>query len=139
MYVWFLKKIYLLIWERHTHTHWFVVPLIYAFIGCFLYVPWPGIEPTMLVYQDNAPPELPGQGWFFFAQYYVGSIHVLACSCGSFNFTYFVNKTQLTYYIINEHLGCFLVRAFTTNAASNIYVSVHVCTHLLGVYLGVKL
>ena len=22
--------------------HWFVVPLTYAFIGCFLYVPWLG-------------------------------------------------------------------------------------------------
>ena len=30
--------------------HWFVVPLIYAFIGLFLSVPWPGIEPTILAY-----------------------------------------------------------------------------------------
>ena len=29
-------------------------PLIYTFIGCFLYVPWPGIEPASVVYSDNA-------------------------------------------------------------------------------------
>ena len=37
----------------------YVVPLLYSFIGWFLYVPWPGIEPTTLVYLDNT---LPGQG-----------------------------------------------------------------------------
>ena len=31
-----------------------VVPLIYAFIGCFLYVPWLEIEATALVFQDDA-------------------------------------------------------------------------------------
>ena len=31
----------------------FVDLLIYAFVGCFLYVPWPGIEPATLVYQDD--------------------------------------------------------------------------------------
>ena len=25
--------------EREREEHWFVVPLIYAFINCFLYVP----------------------------------------------------------------------------------------------------
>ena len=35
-------------------THWFIVPLIDAFIGCFFYVPWLGIEPTTLVYRDDA-------------------------------------------------------------------------------------
>ena len=40
-------------WEREKH--WFVVSLIYAFIGWFLYMPWPGIEPTTLEYQDDAP------------------------------------------------------------------------------------
>ena len=33
----------------------FVVPLISAFIGCFLYVPWPGIEPSTLAHRDSAP------------------------------------------------------------------------------------
>ena len=32
----------------------FVVPFIYAYIR-FMYVPWPGIEPTTLVYQDKTP------------------------------------------------------------------------------------
>ena len=32
----------------------FVVPLIYVFIDYFLYVPQPGIQPTVLGYQDNA-------------------------------------------------------------------------------------
>ena len=40
----FIKTIFLLIdWER------FVIPLIYAFIGGFLYEPWLGIEPATLV------------------------------------------------------------------------------------------
>ena len=29
----------------------FVVPLICAFMGCFAYVPWPGIEPATLEYR----------------------------------------------------------------------------------------
>ena len=33
---------------------WFAVPLIYAFIGWFFYVAWPGIKPVTLVYQDDA-------------------------------------------------------------------------------------
>ena len=32
--------------ERAREKHWFAVPLIYAFSGWFLYVPWPGIEPV---------------------------------------------------------------------------------------------
>ena len=32
----------------------FVVPFIYTLIGCFLYVPWLGIESITLVYWDNA-------------------------------------------------------------------------------------
>ena len=32
----------------------FVVPLSYPVIGCFLYVRWPEIEPTTLVYGDDA-------------------------------------------------------------------------------------
>ena len=39
-------------WEREKH--WFVVPLIYSFVGWFLYVPWPGIEPTTVAHWDNA-------------------------------------------------------------------------------------
>ena len=37
-------------WERHR----FVGPLIYAFIGWFLYVPWLGIEPATLGYGDDS-------------------------------------------------------------------------------------
>ena len=33
--------------------HWFVVPLIYAFVGWFLYVPWLEMELATLVYGDN--------------------------------------------------------------------------------------
>ena len=40
----------LLISERER----FVVPLIYTFSSWFLYVPWPGIEPVVLVYWDDA-------------------------------------------------------------------------------------
>ena len=35
--------------ERHQ----FVVPFIYAFISCFSYVPWSGIDPTTLGCQDD--------------------------------------------------------------------------------------
>ena len=38
--------------EREKHQ--FVVPLIHAFTGGFLYVPCPGIKPTTLVYGDDA-------------------------------------------------------------------------------------
>ena len=44
---------YLLI-LRKREKHWFVVPLIYAFIGWLPYVPWPGIKPATLMYQDDA-------------------------------------------------------------------------------------
>ena len=40
---------------RERRKHWSVVPLIYAFTSWFLYVPSLGIEPTTLVYWDNAP------------------------------------------------------------------------------------
>ena len=41
----------------------FVVPLIHALIGWFLYVPWPGIKPTTLAHWVNAPTNwAPGQG-----------------------------------------------------------------------------
>ena len=52
-------KFIFLIWqrererERERERDWFVVPFIYAFIGFFLYVPWPGIEPTTLAHWDN--------------------------------------------------------------------------------------
>ena len=38
--------------ERKGERYQFVVPLTYA---CFLYVPWPGIEPTTVVYGNYAP------------------------------------------------------------------------------------
>ena len=60
-------KIYLLILEgggeKKREKHQFVIPLTYPFIGCFLYTPWPEIEPTTSAYQDKAlRTELPGQG-----------------------------------------------------------------------------
>ena len=53
---WFLNcfKNYWLILEREKNTN-FVVPVVHAFTGWFLYVPWLGIEPTTLASQDNAP------------------------------------------------------------------------------------
>ena len=41
-------------WETEREKYWFVVPLIYALIGCYLCVPWSDIEPTTLVYWDGA-------------------------------------------------------------------------------------
>ena len=40
--------------DKEREKHQFVVPLIYAFIGWYLYVPWPVIQPATLVYWDNA-------------------------------------------------------------------------------------
>ena len=40
-------------WERVKHQ--FAVLPIYAFIGWFLYVPWPGIELTNLVHWNSTP------------------------------------------------------------------------------------
>ena len=40
--------------ERETDRHWFIVSLIYAFTVWFLYVPWPRIEPTTLAHRDDA-------------------------------------------------------------------------------------
>ena len=55
------KKFNLLMRERGKHQ--FIVPLVYAFIGWFLYVPRLGIESTTLVYQDHTlwPTELHSQ------------------------------------------------------------------------------
>ena len=49
-YLLFKKIVYLLETDRHQ----FAVPLIYVFNYWFLYVPWLGIEPTTLEYQDDA-------------------------------------------------------------------------------------
>ena len=38
---------------REREKHRFVVPLIYASIGWFLYVTWLGIQPPILAYQNN--------------------------------------------------------------------------------------
>ena len=48
-----LLLFYLLFWEKEREKQWFVFPLIYAFIGWFLYVPWLGIEPPKLMYWDD--------------------------------------------------------------------------------------
>ena len=39
---------------RERQRDWFVVPLIYAFIGWYFYVAWPQIKPTISVDQDDA-------------------------------------------------------------------------------------
>ena len=40
--------------EREREKHQFAVPLIYAFIGWFLYVPWLDVEPTTSAYRVEA-------------------------------------------------------------------------------------
>ena len=40
--------------KGEIEKHWLMVPLIYAFIGWFFHVPWLGIEPSTLVYRDDA-------------------------------------------------------------------------------------
>ena len=41
-------------WFLEREKHQFVILLIYAFIGWCLHVPWLGIEPTTLVYWEDA-------------------------------------------------------------------------------------
>ena len=48
--------------SERERDHSLSVSLTYTFIGWFLYVPWPGIEPATMVYWEDAPTELPGQG-----------------------------------------------------------------------------
>ena len=49
LFYFIFKKFYL---ERETSI---VAALIYTFIGWLLHVPWLGIEPATLVFQDDAP------------------------------------------------------------------------------------
>ena len=46
------KIVFIDFWKREEY--WLLVPLLYAFIGWHLYMPWPGIEPSTLVYWDNS-------------------------------------------------------------------------------------
>ena len=48
--------------EQVREKHQFVVPLISAFTGWFLYVAWLGIKPATLVYQDDTLTR-PGLSW----------------------------------------------------------------------------
>ena len=41
--------------EREKDRHGDQFALVNPFIGWFLYVSWPGVEPTTFVYWDNAP------------------------------------------------------------------------------------
>lgn len=52
----FLKKFIDFFGEREKGG-WdqFAVPLVYAFIGWLLSVPWPEMEPTIFVHPDDAP------------------------------------------------------------------------------------
>ena len=78
----------LVVWEgvggRERERHQFVVPLIYSFIGWFLYVPWLGIEPATLVYWDDALTNwatCPGQLGFWELCTTWNSMLQLACLC----------------------------------------------------------
>ena len=41
--------------ERERERNRLGVPLTDALIGWFVHVPWPGMEPAALVYQDDTP------------------------------------------------------------------------------------
>ena len=75
---WDLKKYIFTYWfdrererERERERDQFVVLLIYAFIGWFLYVPWWGIEPTTLAYGDNTLTTWATQGWYDLVGYFL--------------------------------------------------------------------
>ena len=58
VFIFYFLNLYLLIFreteEGEGRENLFVVPLIDAFIDCFLCVPWPEMEPAAMVYQDSA-------------------------------------------------------------------------------------
>ena len=65
-----LKKLfYLLMREIEGKKHWFVVPLIYAFIDCLLHVSSPRITPATWMCQHDAITDLSyldrAVSWFF--------------------------------------------------------------------------
>ena len=60
----FLKVLKIYWMERERQR--FAVPLIYALTGCFLCVPWPGVQLATLAYRDYTPASWatwPGQTW----------------------------------------------------------------------------
>ena len=73
---------YLLIWERGERQS--VVPLIYAFIGCFLYVAWLEIEPATLVYRDDTLYQLryPARASTAYFKMLVDNMAYLILHCG---------------------------------------------------------
>ena len=53
-WIFYLQLLFFYWFVSERENHQCVVPLIYVFIGWFLFVPWLGIEPTTLVYWDYA-------------------------------------------------------------------------------------
>ena len=59
--------------KRERERRLFVVSLIYALIGSFLFVPWLEIKPSTSVYGDNAQTHWatrPGLGYSFDVDYF---------------------------------------------------------------------
>ena len=71
-----------LIWEREKERekHRFVVSPIYAFTGLFSYVPWQGIQPSMLAHRDDAStnwPIWPGLKLFYGINFPTLAVHFI--------------------------------------------------------------
>ena len=105
----FKKKIFIFRQRKEeTEKFQYLVPLTYAFIGCFLYVPCLGIEPTTLEYWDDAPPTaLPGQGslsyfsiWVFFHPF--PDIIVLSKMKGSSEYQRPIHNTSMWHFRISQ-------------------------------------
>ena len=65
--------------ERERRKHWSTVPLVYSFIGWFLYVPWLRIELATLTYQDDT--NWATQPRFYFSFLATSIIYMLDLLC----------------------------------------------------------
>ena len=110
--------------EGEREKHRFVVPFIYAFMGCFLHVPWPGIEPAILAYWDDAlTNQPPSQGFQMTFKtherkydtkcliYYVATLTQLVLSVVLWSllmFTHSCNQLFVIFFTVLKHVSVFI-------------------------------
>ena len=118
---------------RQREKHQFIVLLIDAFIGWFLYVPWPGFEPMTLVHRDNALTNWttqPGLPFLFFMplNYWTEPIvylmsHLWICLIVYFFFLYCCHFTcSSTPYFLETSRLQFKLNIFVSNIHSWCYI-----------------